>query len=77
MMQYPKGFKLTDHDCHPKNKELDNPIEARCKYSTFGWILFSVGVSAKPIRVDFVCLHCGKVIQSTTDSKTLTFYVGR
>lgn len=62
-------------------EELINNVkkyEAKTYYSGFGWFLFSfAGMSAKPVKVDFIDRETGKVIQSTTDSEVLKKFVGR
>ncbi len=52
-------------------------IKPDCHYSGWGWLLFSIGMSAKPIRVDFVCEICKDKIDSSTDNEILKKYVGR
>ena len=52
--------------------------EAKTYYSGFGWFLFTfVGMSAKPVKVDFIDRETGKVMQSTTDPEVLKKFVGR
>lgn len=62
-------------------EELINNVkkyEAKTYYSGFGWFLFTfVGMSAKPVKVDFIDRETGKVIQSTSDPEVLKKFVGR
>jgi hypothetical protein len=52
--------------------------EAKTSYSGFGWFLFTfVGMSATPVRVDFIERESGKIVLSTTDPEVLRKYVGR
>ena len=63
------------------SEELINNVkkyEAKTYYSGFGWFLFTfVGMSAKPVKVDFIDRETGKVIQSTSDPEVLKKFVGR
>ena len=65
----------------PSPEELINNVkkyEAKTYYSGFGWFLFTfVGMSAKPVKVDFIDRETGKVIQSTSDPEVLKKFVGR
>ena len=56
-----------------KNKKLT----FKTHYSSFGWLLYWIGMSAKPIKVDFIDSETGKIVSSTTDPKELKKYVGR
>ncbi|OGU35165.1 MAG: hypothetical protein A2068_01145 [Ignavibacteria bacterium GWB2_35_6b] len=46
-------------------------------YSSLGWLLYSIGMSAQPIKVDFIDPETGHVVGSTTDPVELKKYVGR
>jgi hypothetical protein len=74
MSNFPCGFKNTTHSCD-ENKNY--PVEFECTYSGFGWLLFSIGMSAKPTRVDFICSNCKEIIESTSNPEILKKYVGR
>lgn len=41
------------------------------EYTTVGWILILMGISAEPTGVRFVCRRCDAVIWRTTDKKTI------
>ena len=52
--------------------------EAKTHYSGMGWFLFTViGMSAKPIKVEFMERESGKIVHSTTDPEVLKKFVGR
>ena len=74
MSNFPKGFKDTKHNCGD-NKSY--PVKFECTYSGLGWLLFSIGMSAKPTRVDFICSNCKEIIESSSDPQILKKYVGR
>lgn len=59
-----------------QNDKNKKPI-FKTHYSSFGWILYSIGMSAQPIRVDFIDPETGQVVGSTTDPAELKKYVGR
>jgi hypothetical protein len=77
MSDFPYGFKNTPHKCSLGSEIKNHPIDFECQYSGFGWLLFSIGMSAKPTRVNFICRNCKNVIESTADSEILKKYVGR
>ncbi len=62
-------------------EELMNNVkkyEAETHYSGFGWFLFTfIGMSAKPVKVDFIERETGRIVLSTTDPDVLKKYVGR
>jgi|GEM_PF-2984246 len=62
----------------PENGDISNcPIRHHCTYSGFGWFLYSMGVSAQPVKIDFKCDKCGAIIESTTDKAIMKKFVGR
>ncbi len=77
MSNFPNGFKNTDHKCSDGGDNKNYPVEFECTYSGLGWLLFSIGMSAKPTRVDFICANCKEIIESSSDPQTLKKYVGR
>ena len=76
MPNYPYGLKNTDHECL-REENNQNLVEFECVYSGWGWLLFSIGMSARPSRVDFICRKCNQVIDSTSELVVLKKYVGR
>ena len=72
---------MDDNDDKISIDELMNNVkeyEPKTHYSGFGWFLFTfVGMSAKPVRVDFIERESGRTILSTTDPEVLKKYVGR
>jgi hypothetical protein len=75
------GFIMDNNtDTIPTEELMSNvkKYEAKTHYSGFGWFLFTfIGMSAKPVRVEFMERETGKVILSTTDPEVLKKYVGR
>lgn len=55
----------------------DDTIIHECKYTGVGWLLFSIGLSAKPSEVIFKCINCGEVYLIDKSEETLKKYVGR
>ncbi|GJQ62050.1 MAG: hypothetical protein SCALA702_11030 [Melioribacteraceae bacterium] len=70
--------KLTENKCScgfdESNKKWVMPV---CEYSGIGWLLYFIGISAKPVKVKFKCQKCGDEFGETTDEETLKRYVGR
>ena len=56
-----------------ENKDLT----FKTQYSSFGWFLYWIGMSAKPVKVDFFDRKTGEFVRSTTDPEELKKYVGR
>ena len=52
-------------------------IQPKCTYSGIGWVLYFIGISAQPVKVELQCQKCGEVLRSTEDPKELKKYVGR
>ena len=63
--------------CEYEHKKGLNHIDFKCHYSGWGLFWFYVGISAKPIKVDFICSKCGNIIESSTEDEILKKYVGR
>jgi hypothetical protein len=49
----------------------------KSEYSSFGWILYWIGISAQPNRINFLCDKCGEIIESTDNPEVLRKFVGR
>lgn len=60
-----------------ESRENDRKLTFKTHYSTFGWLLYSIGMSAKPVKVDFIDSETGEIVRSTTDPDELKKYVGR
>lgn len=58
-------------------QQKSKKLTFKTHYSSFGWFLYWVGMSAKPIKVDFIDPDTGDVVSSTTDPAELKKYVGR
>lgn len=41
-------------------------------YTQWGWLLFLIGVTAKPLAVVYRCLWCKQVLAKTRDPKVLS-----
>jgi len=64
--------------CKCGYKINDPHIVAKTNYSSWGWFLFTIlGMSAKPISIDFICTVCGDKLESSTDQETLKRFIGR
>jgi hypothetical protein len=63
--------------CSCGNDKSDSKIQHKCEYSGFGQILYWIGISAIPVRVNFICSKCGEVVESTDDPNILKQFVGR
>lgn len=63
--------------CKCGNDRKSPQIELKTEYSAFGWILFYIGMSAKPVKAEFVCKTCGDILELVTDPVELKKYVGK
>lgn len=52
----------------------DPMIMAKTRYTKGGYILLSIGFSAKPTEVVFQCQNCGEVIDTSTDEDEIEKY---
>jgi hypothetical protein len=51
-------------------------ISAVGKYTWFGWICVTlVGITTRPVRVNYVCRQCNFVLKSCTDRETLDSFI--
>lgn len=57
--------------------DKDKKLTFKTHYSSFGWLLYSIGMSAQPVKVDFIDPETGQIVGSTTDPSELKKYVGR
>jgi hypothetical protein len=55
----------------------DNMVIHECVYTGLGYLLFFIGMSAKPSAVKFKCVNCGDVFATDKREETLKKYVGR
>lgn len=56
----------------------DYQVERKSFYTKFGWFLVGgLGMSAKPIKVEYKCNECGDVLEIITDTEELKKYIGR
>ena len=54
---------------------IDDPmIVAKTRYTKKGYVLLSMGFSAKPTAVVFQCQQCGDLIGSSTDENVIEKY---
>ena len=62
------------------NKYIEDTrkYEFKTHYSGWGWFLFTViGMSATPVKVDFIDRATGEVVESTTAPEITKKFVGR
>jgi hypothetical protein len=53
----------------------DDPlVSAKTKYNRWGWLLLSIGISAKPIEIIFECQKCGGIVETSKDPVLLVRY---
>jgi hypothetical protein len=52
-------------------------IKHKSEYSTMGMILYWIGISAVPVRVNFHCDQCREIIESTDNPEIIKKFVGR
>jgi hypothetical protein len=53
----------------------DEGCEYKDHYSTMGWFWFSMGMTATPKKVDFICTKCDKIFFETTDRELIKHYL--
>ncbi|MFO0550495.1 MAG: hypothetical protein U0271_19020 [Polyangiaceae bacterium] len=46
-------------------------VSPKGEYTIGGWCLLLIGISARPIAVNFVCRRCGERIDRVTDPKEI------
>ena len=49
-------------------------VVPRNKYSAFQWILWSIGISSTPKKVDLICPVCSFLFESLTDPERCNLY---
>ncbi|OGU65473.1 MAG: hypothetical protein A2499_16445 [Stygiobacter sp. RIFOXYC12_FULL_38_8] len=74
-MENPNNFSKPACSCGYDKSNLK--VQHKCEYSGFGQVLYWIGISAVPVRVNFVCTVCNEAIESTDDPNILKQYVGR
>ncbi|MBU2492520.1 MAG: hypothetical protein KJ571_07810 [Bacteroidetes bacterium] len=62
---------------HNEKSQKNKKLIFKTHYSSFGWLLYSIGMSAKPVKVDFLDPDTNELVSSTTDPEILKKYVGR
>jgi hypothetical protein len=52
--------------------KMDDPwIVPNSKYTFFGWLMVSIGISHPPVKVIFQCEKCGESVKTITDKNEL------
>ncbi|MFA7227475.1 MAG: hypothetical protein WC061_00450 [Melioribacteraceae bacterium] len=75
MKNNPLNYNLEKCSC---GYDRSSPhIRHNSEYSSFGMILYWIGISAVPARVNFQCDQCKEIIESTDDPSVIKKYVGR
>jgi|GEM_PF-1728378 len=69
----PPSHRLTCVCGHDRHHYLVSPLPTYTNWGKF-WVIF-IGVSTKPIRVDFKCRQCHQVFDFTEDSVELGRYL--
>ncbi|WP_372369744.1 hypothetical protein [Candidatus Uabimicrobium sp. HlEnr_7] len=65
-------------DCDWKGNKKECPyILDDYKYSFWGWVLLSIGISAKPTRLIRSCSKCHEKIEDIKDNEKLMAHIGR
>lgn len=49
-------------------------VETHEHYGLGGWLLLFMGATPVPVRIDYRCSRCERVLSTTTDPKTLRNY---
>ena len=65
----PPSHRLTCVCGYDRTHYLVSPVPTYTRWGTF-WVIF-MGVSTKPVRVDFKCRQCGRLFDFTEDSEEL------
>ena len=60
-----------NRSCQCGYKMGDPWIVPNSKYTFFGWLMVSIGISHPPVIVNFQCEQCGEILYSITDKKEL------
>ena len=69
----PASGRLTCVCGHDRTHYLVSPVPTYNAWGKF-WVIF-MGVSTKPIRVDFQCRQCGRTFDFTEDSVELGEFI--
>jgi hypothetical protein len=64
----------TEKKCKDGFKIGDPMIIPKTRYDKKGYMLLSMGFSAKPIEVVFQCQKCEEILGSSTDEKVIEKY---
>ncbi|HPN37169.1 MAG TPA: hypothetical protein PL041_02115 [Melioribacteraceae bacterium] len=70
-------MEIINKKCKCNKTINDNTVIHECIYSGLGYILFLIGMSAKPSMVKFKCVNCGVIFGIDKNPETLKKYVGR
>lgn len=50
-------------------------VSPHYKYSLWGWVLFGIGITPKPVELSYKCARCGTVIETVRDREALERYL--
>ncbi|HTJ82284.1 MAG TPA: hypothetical protein VL400_11235, partial [Polyangiaceae bacterium] len=53
---------------HDKTHPMVSPAG---EYTTMGWVLILIGISAEPTAIKYVCRRCEGILERTTDKKVI------
>lgn len=53
---------------HDRNHTMVSP---NAEYTFWGWCLIMIGISARPIAINFTCRRCETRLERTTDPKEI------
>ena len=57
--------------CSCGNGVDDFWVRPDCRYSLFGSLMYLIGATPRPVRVDYKCARCGEVVASSRDEDVL------
>jgi hypothetical protein len=57
--------------CRCGHTRTHHMVSPKGRYSQWGWFTLFLGVTARPVRVEYWCRQCGQKVDETTDPAVL------
>jgi len=63
--------------CSCGNNRNSESVYIKTEYTPWGWLWMLLGISAVPVKVNFICRKCGQTLDTLTSKEELKKYTGR